>query len=56
MTAATPTKTIRKPLALSTYLLRNAGKTVPLTFVIVLAVMLVGGIIAMINSRASLRE
>ncbi len=38
------------PLAPITYLLRNAGKTIPLTGVIVLAVMLVAGIISMINS------
>lgn len=39
-----------KPLATATYLLRNAGKTIPLTTVIVLAVTLVTGIIAMIDS------
>jgi ABC-type lipoprotein release transport system permease subunit len=50
LTVAESRKLVRRPLALSTYLLRNASKTVPLTFVIVLAVMLVGGIIAMINS------
>src|SRR5882724_2278560 len=41
---------ILRPLAPSTYLLRNAGKTIPLTAVIVLAVTLVSGIIAMIDS------
>ena len=41
---------ILRPLAPTTYLLRNAGKTIPLTAVIVLAVMLVSGIIAMIDS------
>ncbi|MDR3692120.1 MAG: ABC transporter permease [Fimbriimonas sp.] len=41
---------VLRPLAPSTYLLRNAGKTIPLTAVIVLAVMLVSGIIAMIDS------
>jgi len=41
---------ILRPLAPSTYLIRNAGKTIPLTAVIVLAVMLVSGIIAMIDS------
>lgn len=39
-----------KPLAPGTYLVRNASKTLPLTAVIVLAVMLVCGIIALINS------
>ncbi|RYG35256.1 FtsX-like permease family protein [bacterium] len=39
-----------RPLAAGTYLRRNAGKTLPLIGVIVLAVMLVAGIIAMINS------
>jgi len=39
-----------RPLAPSTYLLRNAGKTIPLTGVIMLAVMLVSSIIAMIDS------
>ncbi len=41
---------VRRPLAPSTYLLRNAGKTIPLTAVILLAVMLVAGIISMIDS------
>ncbi|MDX2066097.1 MAG: hypothetical protein SFX74_10170, partial [Fimbriimonadaceae bacterium] len=40
----------RRPLSAATYLLRNAGKSIPLTGVIVLAVMLVASIIAMINS------
>lgn len=43
-------KRILRPLAPSTYLLRNAGKTVPLTGVILLAVMLVAGIVSMIDS------
>src|SRR5580658_1387528 len=43
-------KRILRPLAPSTYLLRNLGKTIPLTAVIVLAVTLVTGIIAMIDS------
>ena len=47
---ATKPRRILRPLAPSTYLLRNAGKTIPLTAVIVLAVMLVSGIIAMIDS------
>src|SRR5471030_229683 len=41
---------VLRPLAPSTYLLRNLGKTIPLTAVIVLAVTLVTGIIAMIDS------
>lgn len=40
----------RNPLAPKVYLLRNAGKTVPLMAVIVMAVMLVAAIISMINS------
>jgi hypothetical protein len=43
-------KRVLRPLAPSTYLLRNLSKTVPLTAVIVLAVTLVSGIIAMIDS------
>jgi ABC-type lipoprotein release transport system permease subunit len=39
-----------RPLAALTYLLRNVGKTVPLTLVIMLAVLLIAGVIAMINS------
>jgi ABC-type lipoprotein release transport system permease subunit len=39
-----------RPLAASTYLVRNWGRTLPLTLVIVLAVLLVAGIVAMINS------
>jgi len=38
------------PLSPSTFLLRNARQTIPLTLVLVLAVMLVAGIISMINS------
>ena len=41
---------ILRPLAASTYLFRNLGKTIPLTAVIVLAITLVSGIIAMIDS------
>ncbi len=40
----------RRPLAALTYLLRNSGKTIPLIGVIMLAVMLIAGIVAMINS------
>lgn len=40
----------KRPLAASTYLLRNAGKSVPFVAVITLAVMLVAGIVAMMNS------
>ncbi|HVT11934.1 MAG TPA: ABC transporter permease [Fimbriimonadaceae bacterium] len=40
----------RRPLAAATYLLRNAGKTLPLIGVIMLAVMLIAGIVAMIDS------
>jgi ABC-type lipoprotein release transport system permease subunit len=43
-------KGARRPLAAITYLFRNSGKTLPLIGVIMLAVMLVGGIVAMINS------
>jgi len=43
-------KRILRPLAPTTYLLRNLSKTIPLTAVIVLAVTLVSGIIAMIDS------
>lgn len=39
-----------RPLAPTTYLFRNASKTIPLTAVILLAVMLVAGIISMIDS------
>jgi ABC-type lipoprotein release transport system permease subunit len=38
------------PLSPTVYLIRNAGKTVPLTGVIVLAVLLISGIISLINS------
>lgn len=41
---------ILRPLAPATYLIRNAGKTVPLTGVILLAVMLIAGIVSMIDS------
>lgn len=40
----------RTPLGASTYLFRNATKTLPLIGVIVLAVMLVAGIVSLINS------
>ena len=43
-------KKIRRPLAPATFLYRNANKTIPLTLVIILAVMLIGGIIALIDS------
>jgi ABC-type lipoprotein release transport system permease subunit len=43
-------RAILRPLAPSTYLLRNLGKTIPLTSVIMLAVMLVSSIISMIDS------
>ncbi|WP_038473140.1 ABC transporter permease [Fimbriimonas ginsengisoli] len=46
----TRARAILRPLAPSTYLLRNAGKTIPLTSVIMLAVMLVSSIISMIDS------
>jgi len=46
----TPVGYVRRPLATTTYLIRNAGKSLPLIGVIMLAVMLVGGIVAMINS------
>lgn len=39
-----------RPLSASTYLLRNASKAVPLTLVIILAVMLVAGIVSLMNS------
>lgn len=39
-----------KPLAPITFLLRNAGKTIPLTSAIVLAVLLVAGIVTMMDS------
>lgn len=41
---------VRRPLAPSTYLLRNARRTVPLTAVILLAVLLIAGIVSMIDS------
>lgn len=41
---------MKHPLHPTTYLLRNAGKTLPLIMVILLAVMLVMGIVSMINS------
>ncbi|HJP82021.1 MAG TPA: FtsX-like permease family protein [Fimbriimonadaceae bacterium] len=43
-------KAVLRPLAASTYLRRNAGKTVPLTAVIMLAVLLISGIVSLINS------
>jgi hypothetical protein len=43
-------KAVLRPLAPLTYLLRNYGRTIPLTGVIVLAVLLISGIISLINS------
>jgi ABC-type lipoprotein release transport system permease subunit len=43
-------KAVLRPLAPVTYLLRNWGRTIPLTSVIVLAVLLISGIISLINS------
>ena len=43
-------KAVLKPLAASTYLFRNAGKSIPLTGVIMLAVLLICGIVSLINS------
>ncbi|MBS1705436.1 MAG: ABC transporter permease [Armatimonadetes bacterium] len=40
----------RNPLAPSVYLIRNAGKALPLVAVIVLAVLLIAGIVSMVNS------
>ncbi len=45
-----PVRALRRPLAPYTYLLRNAAKTVPLVSVIVLAVLLITGIVALLNS------
>lgn len=46
-----------RPLSAGTYLLRNAGKTIPLTGVILLAVVLIAGIVSLINSiPLSIRE
>src|SRR5690349_4252523 len=48
-----PDKSVRsatRPLAAPLYLARNAGKTAPLIAVITLAVMLVAGIVAMMDS------
>lgn len=47
---ATRPKKRARPLSAATYLMRNAGKTVPLTAVIVLAVVLISGIVSLINS------
>ncbi|HRI44959.1 MAG TPA: FtsX-like permease family protein [Fimbriimonadaceae bacterium] len=44
------TRSLARPLVASTFLFRNAGKTIPLVAVIVLAVMLISGIVAMIDS------
>lgn len=41
---------LNRPLVASTFLLRNLGKTIPLVAVIVLAVLLISGIVAMIDS------
>lgn len=43
-------RAILRPLAATTYLFRNAGKTIPLTAVITLAVLLISGIVSLINS------
>lgn len=43
-------RTVLRPLAPATYLIRNTGKTLPMIGVIMLAVLLVMGIISMINS------
>lgn len=43
-------RTLARPLSAGTYLWRNAGKTVPLTGAILLAVVLVAGIVSLINS------
>ncbi|MGV3618599.1 MAG: ABC transporter permease [Fimbriimonas sp.] len=48
--AARRRASVRRPLAPLTYLVRNIGKTIPLTAVIMLAVLLVSGVIAMMNS------
>jgi ABC-type lipoprotein release transport system permease subunit len=39
-----------RPLSAATYLVRNAGRTIPLTGVILLAVVLIAGIVALMNS------
>lgn len=49
-TVPTGRKIVLRPLAATTYLVRNAAKTIPLTGAIMLAVLLVAGIVAMINS------
>ncbi|MEQ1935089.1 MAG: ABC transporter permease [Fimbriimonadaceae bacterium] len=41
---------MRNPLAPSTFLLRNAGKSIPLVVVVMLAVLLVMGLVSMMNS------
>lgn len=43
-------RAILRPMAATTYLLRNSGKTIPLIGVITLAVLLVCGIVSLINS------
>lgn len=43
-------RSVRRPLAPATYLLRNARRTLPLTGVILLAVLLISGIVSMIDS------
>lgn len=43
-------KKLASPMAPTTFLKRNLGKTIPLALVIVLAVMLIAGIIALIDS------
>jgi ABC-type lipoprotein release transport system permease subunit len=43
-------KPLTRPLVATTFLFRNARKTIPLVAVIVMAVMLISGIVSMINS------
>lgn len=49
-TTLPPKKSVLKPLAAATFLLRNARQTIPLTGVIMLAVLLICGIVSLINS------
>lgn len=48
--APAPRRALLRPLAPLTYLVRNLGKTIPLAAVIMLAVLLIAGVIAMMNS------
>lgn len=50
LSAAERTARVRRPLSSSTFLFRNLKKTLPLIGVILLAVMLVCGIVAMMNA------